>query len=309
MVGPGFVDLQVNGYAGVDFNSDNLTEEQLVQACRQLRQDGVTSALATLITDSVESMERRARNLSRLIDQNADVGQVIAGIHLEGPFISREAGYVGAHPADQVRPPTFEDAQRLVDACGGYARIVTLAPEIDGAAETIRSLVDAGVCVSAGHCNPTLDQLDRAIDLGLSMFTHLGNGCPMSLPRHNNIIQRVLSRASRLWICFIADGVHVPFFALKNYLEIAGLDRAIVVSDAISAAGIGPGKHWLGGRSVYVDAELATWSEDRSHLVGSAMSLRQGHANLVEQVGLSDSDADRLTRVNPSRLLQSPAST
>ena len=135
-------------------------------------------------------------------------------------------------------------------AGGGLVKLVTLAPERDPQFATTRWLVDQGIRVAAGHCDPPIDTLRGAIDNGLSLFTHLGNGCPPTLPRHDNVIQRVLSQSERLWICFIADGVHVPFVALTNYLRCVGLDRAIVVSDAISAAGLGPGEYSLRGERV-----------------------------------------------------------
>lgn len=125
------------------------------------------------------------------------------------------------------------------------------------------------------------------------------NGCPTQLSRHDNIIQRVLSQADRLWLCFIADGVHVPFFALRNYLKTAGIDRCIVVSDAMAAAGLGPGRYNLSRWSVTVDQDLAAWAPDRSHLVGSAITLRQSFANLTGPVGLSEANAVGLTSTNP----------
>ena len=134
-------------------------------------------------------------------------------------------------------------------------------------------LAGMGIVVSAGHCDPTLDQLRGAMDAGLTMFTHLGNGCPMHLHRHDNVVQRVLSVADRLWICFIADGIHVPFVALGNYLRLVGLDRAIVVTDSIAAAGLGPGRYTLGRQDVVVDEALVAWAPDRSHFVGSAISM------------------------------------
>ena len=115
--------------------------------------------------------------------------------------------------------------QRLLDAAGGLTRMVTLAPECDPWLAVTKQLARQGICVAAGHCNPTLDQLDAALDAGLSMFTHLGNGCPLQLHRHDNIIQRVLSRAGKLWISFIADGIHIPWLALGNYLAMTGMER------------------------------------------------------------------------------------
>ena len=108
------------------------------------------------------------------------------------------------------------------------------------------------------------------------MFTHLGNGCPMQMHRHDNVVQRVLSVAQegRLWVCFIADGAHVPFFALRNYLKLVGFDRAIVVSDAVAPAGLGPGRYTLGRWDLVIGDDLVARAPDGSHLVGSAATLQ-----------------------------------
>lgn len=294
-----FFDLQVNGYAGIDFNSDSITAENLSHACEKLQADGVARILVTVITDSIERMATRVQ---RLIQARAELPlaqRLIAGIHLEGPFISGKPGYVGAHPASEVRPAEVEAMKPLVDAGEELVRLVTLAPEVDQQSRLTRWLADQGIVVSAGHCDPTLDELREAIDNGLSMFTHLGNGCPLQLPRHDNVIQRVLSLADRLWVMFIADGVHVPFVALRNYIKVVGIDRAIVVSDAISAAGLGPGEYTLGASPVVVDEQLATWSADRSHLMGSALTMPQAFANLCSQLRLSEADARHVTCDNP----------
>jgi N-acetylglucosamine-6-phosphate deacetylase len=296
-----FFDLQVNGYAGVDFNSDGLTGDALREACRRLRADGVEQILATIITDDLEAMERRLAKLAQCRAADSFIAEVIAGIHVEGPFISTEPGYVGAHPPAATRPASQGAAARLLEAGEGLVRLVTLAPECDVDARVTRWLVNQNVCVSAGHSNATLDQLERAIDAGLSMYTHLGNGCPLLMHRHDNIIQRVLSLSDRLWVCFIADGVHVPFVALKNYLEIVGPERAIIVSDAIAAAGMGPGVYQLAGHEVVVDERLATWAADRSHLVGSACTMKQMVENLTCELRMSENDISRLTSANPRR--------
>jgi N-acetylglucosamine-6-phosphate deacetylase len=228
---------------------------------------------------------------------------MIAGIHIEGPFISAEPGYVGAHPAKATRPATRDAASKLLSAADGLVRLITLAPEQDADGGVTRWLVEQGVCVSAGHCNPTLDELERAIDAGLSMFTHLGNGCPLLLNRHDNVVQRVLSLAERLWICFIADGVHVPFVALRNYLKIAGPQRAIIVTDAIAAAGMGPGVYTLAGQEVVVDERLATWSADKSHLVGSACTMMQAVSNLQDELSIASHAIVQMTVENPRAAL------
>lgn len=292
-------DLQVNGYAGVDFNGDDLSAEGLHRACERLRADGVAQALATVITDQAEAMARRLARLAELRSADPLVAQTIAGLHVEGPFISAVPGYVGAHPAAAACDASPESAERLLDAGQGLVRLVTLAPERDAGGAVTRLLVDRGVVVSAGHCDPTLEELRAAIDAGLSMFTHLGNGCPLLMHRHDNIIQRVLSLADRLWVMFIADGVHVPLAALKNYLRLVGPERAIIVSDAIAAAGMGPGRYQLAGREVLVDDRLATWAADRSHLIGSACPLGRAVANLTGELGFSAAAVDHMVSANP----------
>ncbi len=300
-----YFDLQVNGYAGVDFNSDDLTADGLHKACERLRADGVAQFLATIITDDLDAMSRRLAKLAKLRAADPLAAELIAGLHVEGPFISTEPGYVGAHPPAATRPADRDAAARLLESADGLVRLVTLAPECDADCRVTRWLVEQNVCVSAGHCNPSLEQLHRAIDAGLSMFTHLGNGCPLLMHRHDNIIQRVLSLSDRLWICFIADGVHVPFVALKNYLKVVGPERAIIVSDAVAAAGQGPGVYQLAGQQVVVDERLATWSADRSHLVGSACTMKQMVENLVKELHIPDQDIRKLAFSNPRLALRS----
>ena len=241
----GYFDLQVNGYGGVDFNSDDYTPEQLHSACERMQAGGVAGILATIITEKIDLMIARLQRLVELRERDPLVKQMIHGLHVEGPFISATAGFRGAHPLDAVLTANVGDAKRLSDACGGLLRIFSLAPETDANFATTRWLAKSGVTVSAGHTDASLDQLRGAIDAGLSMCTHVGNGCPMYMHRTDNIVQRVLFLCERLWLSFIADTVHVPAVALKNYLAIAG-DRAIVVSDAIAPAGLGPGRFTLG---------------------------------------------------------------
>jgi len=293
------VDIQVNGYGGVDFNKDSLGVDELHHACAFLESHGVEAILATIITDKIDVMARRLANLARLREQDPQVRRIIAGFHIEGPFLNAEPGYRGAHPAEAVHPADADEMLRLLDAAQGRTRIVTLAPESDCGFKITRMLADQNILVSAGHCNPSLEQLRGAIDAGLRMVTHLGNGCPAQLPRHDNIIQRVLSQADKLWVCFIADGVHVPFFALQNYLRCAGTSRSIIVSDAMAAAGLGPGQYKLSRWEVTIGPDLAAWAPDRSHLIGSAITLGQSFSNLVEHVGLSETDAIQMTSINP----------
>jgi N-acetylglucosamine-6-phosphate deacetylase len=193
--------------------------------------------------------------------------------------------------------------KRLLDAARGLTRIVTLAPERDAGLAVTRMLSKDGVVISAGHCDPSLEVLRAAIDAGLSMWTHLGNGCPMQMHRHDNVIQRALSLADKLWLCFIADGAHVPFFALRNYLKPAGIDRSIVVSDAVAPAGLGPGRYTLGRWELMIGDDLVARAPDGSHLIGSAVTFKRQVENLRERVGLNAAQVAQLTSENPRQAL------
>jgi N-acetylglucosamine-6-phosphate deacetylase len=298
----GYVDLQVNGYADVDFNADDLPAERVAAVCGRLRDEGVAGILATVITADLDAMCRRLANICRVREADSGIAAMIWGIHIEGPFLNEQPGYIGAHPVDAARPADVDWMKRLLDAAGGITKIVTLAPERDAKSSVTKYLARQGVSVSAGHCNPSLDELYAAIDAGLSLFTHLGNGCPGMLPRHDNIIQRALSLSDELMFGFIADGVHVPFVTLGNYLKCCGLDRAFIVTDAIRGAGLGPGKYTIGKLPVVVDENLATWSADRSHLMGSAGTMRRSEENLRRALGFDDRQIQQLMCDNPRKV-------
>jgi N-acetylglucosamine-6-phosphate deacetylase len=302
-VQPSYFDLQVNGYGGVDFNSDGLTADALHRACERLEADAVGGVLATIITDHVDVMCRRLAALAALREADPLATRLIAGIHIEGPFISANDGYRGAHPRDAVQEADADVMARLLDAAAGLTRIVTLAPECDAGCRVTKRLATEGIVVSAGHCDPTLDQLRAAIDAGLAMFTHVGNGCPMRMPRHDNIVQRALSLAGHLWLCFIVDGAHVPFVALGNYMRLAGADRCIVVTDAIAPAGLGPGRYTLGRWDLVVEEDMVPRSPDRSHFVGSAVTMKQSSGHLRDALGFTEPQIRQMTWDNPRKAL------
>jgi N-acetylglucosamine-6-phosphate deacetylase len=303
MTTSGYIDLQVNGYGGVDFNSDALTPEALHSACERLEADGVSAFLATVITDDLAAMCRRLSHLARLRDGDALACRLIAGIHIEGPFINEADGFRGAHPADAVIPGDMGAMQRLLDAAAGLTRIVTLAPERDPGQRVTRLLTDHGIVASAGHTDASVEELRAAIGAGLRMFTHVGNGCPMHLHRHDNIVQRALSLAGELWLSFIADGAHVPPPALGNYLRLAGPERCVIVSDAIAPAGLGPGRYTLGRQTVVVEADMVPRAPGRSHFVGSAVTMRQSAEYLSTTLNLPAAAVHQLTVSNPRAVL------
>ncbi len=300
---PRYVDLQVNGYAGVDFNHADLSDADLHRACQLLREDGVAGVLATIITDELPQMAARLARIAEVRRRDALVHDVIWGLHIEGPFLNEAPGCVGAHPRDAVRTADVDAMKGLLEAADGLTRIVTLAPERDPEMSVIRYLAKQGVVASAGHCDPSLDELKAAIDAGLSMFTHLGNGCPLLMHRHDNIVQRVLSLRDQLTICFIADGVHVTPAALGNYLRLVGPDRAVCVTDAISAARLGPGRYSLATRTVEIGEDLVARFEDGSYFIGSTATMPRIAGLLGDVLHLPPGDVDRLVCENPRAAL------
>jgi N-acetylglucosamine-6-phosphate deacetylase len=298
-----FFDLQVNGYAGVDFNADGVTLDDLHGACERLAADGVEGCLIAVITDALDAMCRRLSALAAMRERDPAAKRVIAGFHIEGPFLSAADGYRGAHPRDAIRRAEPDAMRRLLDAASGLARIVTLAPEQDPGFAVTRLLAREGIIVSAGHTDASLEVLGAAIDAGVSMFTHLGNGCPMTMHRHDNIVQRVLSVSDRLRVSFIADGAHVPFVALSNYLRLVPIDRCVVVTDCIAPAGLGPGRYTLGRWDIVVGDDMVPRSPDGSHFVGSGVTMEQSAKNLLEKVNLPADAVRRLTYDNPRALI------
>jgi len=301
----GYIDLQVNGYAGTDFNDPSVGMEQIHGAVRRLRHDGTAKILATVVTASPENMIACLRNLVAARVGDPLTAEVIAGFHIEGPFISPEAGYRGAHLAEAIRMADRDLAAKLLEAGAGLVRLFTLAPERDPGGRVTRWLADHGVRVAAGHTNASLDELQSCMGQGLTLFTHLGNGCPMQMHRHDNIIQRALSLRRDLHYGLIADGAHLPPFVLRNIIDLAGISRCFAVTDAISAAGLGPGIYTLGGQTVNVDQTQVVWAADRSHFVGSAANMGRCAAVLAG-AGFSREEMDALLIHNPARIIGFP---
>lgn len=299
-----FFDLQVNGYAGVDFNGEEeLTPAAIEALSARLAEHGVEGILATIITDTLPAMEERLRRVAWLRQQVPAFGKLVRGFHIEGPFISPVEGYRGAHPLDAIRQADLAAMERLLEAAEGLTRVVTLAPEQDPGFHLTGMLAKRGITVSAGHTNASLDELKGAIGAGLTLFTHLGNGCPAVMPRHDNILQRALSLREHLWLCFIADGAHIPFFALKNYLQLTGTEKTVVVTDAIAAASLGPGRYTLGRWNLVIGEDLIARPPHGDHLVGSTVTMERSYRNLIDRVGMSEAEARKLLVENPRKAI------
>lgn len=298
LVNDGYVDLQINGYAGVDFNDPATTPEQLCFAAQRMRDDSVEWALPTVITASADDMARCIRNIAQVVKHDEVASSVYQGLHIEGPFLSPERGFIGAHPVKHAAQSDLKLLEHLVEAADGLTRLVTLAPEIDLDGRLTQFCVERGVQVAAGHTDATLEDLDRCVASGLSMFTHLSNGMPRLMDRHDNIIYRVLSRSDNLRITVIADGFHVPQLLFGVFLKSIPSNRIAVVSDAISAATLQPGVYRLGGRSVRVGDDKAARDSSGEHFVGSAASMKDADRWLADSMGLDYSTRRTLLRDN-----------
>ena len=309
---PDPLDLQLNGYRGLDFGADGLDAAALAAACRAYRADGGGRFLATVITDSLDTLEQRVAALARAIETDATVAATVAGIHVEGPFLRADRGFIGAHPPEHACDASPAAAERLLEAGRGHVRMVTLAPERDPGLATIARLASHGILVAAGHCDPSLGCLREACAAGLSCFTHLGNGCPHLVARHDNVIQRVLACDELPFVTLVADGVHLPTFLLRTMIRLLGTKRAIVVSDATAAAGMGPGRYRLGGQEVVVGEDGAAWSADRTHLCGSTATITTLRRVLTsaypEGLALDEAAIDRLLALNPRHALEAASS-
>ncbi len=298
-----YVDLQVNGYVGVDFNDPQTSADEMAKAATAMAADHVAAALPTIITADLDAMCACIANACRAIETQSETAGILAGIHIEGPFLSPVPGYIGAHPKQHALPADTRAMQRLLDAGGEHVRLVTLAPEVDSRAELTRMCAERGIIVAAGHTDASLRQLETCVEAGLSLFTHLGNGCPRLMDRHDNIIYRALRFHDSLNYSLVADGFHVPQVLFENLLEWVPHARLLVVSDAISAAGLGPGTYRLGTRQVTIGPDRAARDASGEHFIGAASSMRDADGWLRDTLRLSSQLRQQLLIDNPRRLL------
>ncbi len=299
LLSPGFTDLQVNGFAGVDFNDPSAPEEEIGRAIRELFACGVTRFLPTVITGAPEDMLGSFRNLVRA-KERIEEGAAIEGFHVEGPHISPEDGPRGAHPRRWVRRPDLHEFHRMQDAARGLIRIVTLSPEWGEAPRYIEGVVKDGVVASIGHTNATGQQIADAVSAGATMSTHLGNGAHQKLHRHPNYIWEQLAE-DRLAAGFIVDGIHLDRAFLTTAVRAKGPARRFLVTDAAAPAGCAPGTYRLGEQEVELTADDRVLLARERRLAGSALKMNRGVANLMRLAGLTLAEALAMATVNPAR--------
>lgn len=267
----GFIDLQVNGFGGVDFSSPSLTEEALALAFRALVSRGTVAFLPTVITSPLDVYRRNLPLIARVGRSDEFRGHVL-GIHLEGPFISAEPGAVGAHDPRYVIAPDVALFLRLLDWADGTVKMLTLAAEIPGAESVAAAAVSAGLTVSIGHSLFDTTDLKRMSSAGACALTHLGNGLPNLLPRHPNPIWDGLADDA-FTAMVISDGHHLPASTLKTIARAKEAERLVVVSDASPVAGLPPGEYQVMGNQAVLEPSGRLHNPEKQCLVGSSATM------------------------------------
>jgi N-acetylglucosamine-6-phosphate deacetylase len=303
----GFIDLQVNGYKGVNFSTEDYGEEDFAEAYRGVLATGTAAFLPTVVTSQVSLYRRNLPLLARLMDEEEFKGRVL-GLHIEGPFISPEPGAVGNHRADAVREPDPDFLDQLQEWSEGKIRLFTLAAERPGAEEVCRRAVESGITVSLGHQLALDAEIGLLAEAGATVLTHLGNGIPGMLPRLSNPIWSGLAE-DRLTAMIIADGHHLPSSVLKVIIRAKGIDRIVVTSDASFLAGMPPGTYRDTGHDVVLEPTGRIWNPKAQCLAGSS-AMMIDCMNHLAALGLLDlQDLLRVGIENPLRLIRiDPAS-
>jgi len=300
----GLFDVQINGFAGVDFNSaDTLNADGLDHALEVMLSCGVTACLPTLITASLATLEQRFETLDKAVRESR-LGQfMIPGYHLEGPFLNPTDGYSGCHPAGDMRAPEAEQVLALERNLSRPILMITYAPEFDEGEQFAATLSNAGKILAMGHSAADTPTVNRDAGAGLKMSTHLGNGLPQVLHKLDNPMFAQLA-CDALSAGFIADGIHIPPHALKTLLRAKGVERSILVTDAVSAAAVSePGIYPFAGMNVERAEDGSVRVPGSNYLAGSSLTLDAAIRNVVQWGFASFDEAVKMASFNPRNLL------
>lgn len=296
----GWVDLQVNGYCGVDFSSAELTTDSFLYATDELLKSGTDIFLPTIITSSPEVYQQNLPLIAQAVATHG-LQKHIVGVHLEGPFLANTAGYVGCHNPKYTQPPYTKEFDKLVELSGGMVKLITVAAT-DSSSELIEYITKNGVVVSVGHHNASVEHLALAVKAGAKSLTHLGNGVPNELPRHENPIFAGLANDDLIGMC-ITDGHHLPPQVIKCALRCKGVDRFIVVSDASPAAGLPAGRYNVLGNDAILEESGRLYNPEKNCLVGSGCNMTQCMNFLASLNLLSSDELIKVGRTNALKMI------
>lgn len=298
-IAPGFIDIQINGYASIDFSGEDLTVDGVRTATETLWKDGVTTFFPTIITNSHERIKNNFTVLAEAAQQG-DMGLSIPGFHLEGPYISPEDGFRGAHLKEFVRQPDWQQFETYYDAADSKILFLTLAPEMDGAIELTQRAVAKGVVVGIGHTGADAAQIKKAVDAGASISTHLGNGCANMIHRHNNPLWPQLAD-DRLSPSLIVDGHHLLPEEVQTFYKVKGPQRVLLISDALDLAGMPPGEYVAGGKKVVMTPDGTIKYPEQNVLAGASLPIGRGVQNIIAFTGCSLADAVHMATRNQAQ--------
>jgi N-acetylglucosamine-6-phosphate deacetylase len=298
-IAPGFIDIQINGFAGVDYNAPDAPHEEVARSLQVMFSTGVTRCFPTVITGSPENMLGALRNLAAA-RESLENGKAMEAFHVEGPHISPEDGPRGAHPRRWVRPPDVNEYKRWQEAADGHVRLVTLSPEWPEAPHYIEMLTREGVVISIGHTKATAEQIQDAVSAGATLSTHIGNGAHSVMSRHPNYIWEQLAE-DRLNATMIVDGIHLGKAFLKVALRAKGIDRSVLITDAVMPAMCSPGRYLLGEVEVELHADESVRMVGGTRLAGSSLRMDRGVGNLMKLAGLTLAEAITMATTNAAR--------
>jgi N-acetylglucosamine-6-phosphate deacetylase len=305
-VAPALFDLQINGLAGRSFTSDRLTDDDVSYVVATCRRHGIAGLCPTLITNGFAVLAHGLATIRAACEKDPGLAAALPAVHLEGPYISPEDGPRGAHPLRHVRPPDWDEFRRLQDAAGGRIRLVTLAPEHDGALPFIERLVQSGAVVALGHTAAPAARIRDAIAAGARLSTHLGNGSHALLPRHDNYVWEQLA-ADELWASLIADGHHLPPAVVRCMVRVKTPARLILTCDASTLAGLPPGRYHEWDQQIEVRPGGRIVVADTGFLAGSGSFTDVCVGNVMRFAGVGLREAVDMAGARPRELLGLPA--
>jgi len=301
--GPGLVDLQVNGANGVDFNKGNITLEEILQATQYLLGKGVTVFFPTLITNEKNNILQILKTFRQAVYQHPLIASCLAGIHLEGPFISPKDGARGAHNLKYIQSTKWELIEEFQDASGGLIKLITLAPELEGAMDLIKKCRESGIQVAIGHTLASSEEIIKAVEAGAELSTHLGNAVPLTLPRHPNILWDQLAHDG-LYASLIADGFHLGESFMKVVLKTKG-DKAFLVSDSTMFCGMEAGEYLshIGEQVILEPNGKLALKHGNGLLAGASKNLMEGVQFLIDKNLKSLSEVWKMASTIPATFM------
>ena len=295
---PGFVDVHIHGAGGHDVMEG--TDDALKAVAKMIASHGTTSFLATTVTANPDAICKSSEGIAKYIalqHQAADSRAEVLGIHFEGPFISPVRR--GVHPPEWIHLPSADMLAEFIEAAGGHAQLITIAPELLGAMPCIEAARNAGLVVGMGHTDANYEQARAAIAHGVHHAIHVYNAMRPFSHRDSGVIGAVLT-SPEVTAELIADGIHVEDIAMKMLLQAKGAAGVILISDGTAATGMPDGKYMLGEMEVTVSGGVCRNSEGK--LAGSALTLDRSLRNIVK-LGIPVGDALRMLTLNPAKLL------